>query len=955
MSEHFVFTRRQLLQSAVAAGGLTVIFKSLPSLAQKAARGTSAPRTDGTSWMGAPGKARFRIEGLPKVTGQKIYARDFRARDMKGWPTTERPVMILRATAADRPLVSIDLSMLPPALRPLRVVTSVDLARDGLQLPSSTTPPDGRQKVFLAALNQVPAWLGQPVALLIFADANTYREASRLLRFNPQVLQYGPPVPPPGEAPAPYQPPTYLTFYGDAQGVRFSQVKNGYSNPIAPSSPVDQEAVRTRALIQKEVQSSGWRVFEGTYETQVIDPMFLEPEAGLGWLDRAHKRMHMVLGTQSTNGDLADAFSMFKTQAPGGPLDVRAVVLNSCYPGGGFGGRDVSLFPLLVLLAAAYADGPVRIAYDRFEQFQGGIKQLGARMAQTFAVDGQGRLQAVVSQLALLAGGQNNYSQWVAQLAGYCGGGSYKVPRVSIDAMAQPSVGVVAGSMRGFGGPQAFFAVESAMDEIAAALKQDPIELRERNALSQGDTTVTGAPLQEPLRLAEICRLARQQELWTRRQEEKARRKAQGLLYGVGFALANQAYGTGADGVMAAVELDTQGALRVTTNCVDMGNGSATALALSTARWLGTNATSASMGQVEFFDPLGFVTPAQQPVGSSTPTQAVLPKVGAAPSPLMMLRRHERPVLEAKAGGDPWTNPRYTKSYAMSSSACITAYQQVYAVEQASRVLFTTGLFPAARKLWGLPASHPLRAEDTRWEEGFLVAPELPRLALAAIAARLHADNGVGGTMVHALFQGRWVQADFSLGGSTWTWPLDGLCTRPARAPSAWQWHERANVVAPTPESAYYGRSLYSPSGALVAVEIEPTTGRVQVVEVHTFLDAGRVIQPELLSGQSEGGVAMGIGYALLEQLPLGVGGAGEGTWNLHRYRVALAGDLPLGRMKLHVLPALPPPDDHPKGIAEAVLCPIPPAIANAVADATQRRFRSLPITPARVLEALRS
>jgi CO/xanthine dehydrogenase Mo-binding subunit len=212
----------------------------------------------------------------------------------------------------------------------------------------------------------------------------------------------------------------------------------------------------------------------------------------------------------------------------------------------------------------------------------------------------------------------------------------------------------------------------------------------------------------------------------------------------------------------------------------------------------------------------------------------------------------------------------------------------------------------------------------------------------------------VAGAMVHAVYQARWVQADFTLEGSTWSWPIDGLCTRQARA-SKWQWQERKNVVPPPPNSDRYGRSLYSPSGSLVAVEVDSTSGRVQVVEVQTFLDAGRLIQPELVIGQSEGGVAMGIGYALLEHLPLGEGGAGEGNWNLNRYKVALAGDLPLGRMKLHVLPPLPPPDDHPKGIAEAVLCPIAPAIANAVADATQRRFRSLPITPAKILEALRS
>lgn len=957
MTDHFVFSRRQFLKSAAAAGGITVIFNSLPSMAQRASGGQGG----GSGWMGPPGKARYRIEGLPKVTGQKIYARDFRARDMKGWPTTERHAMVLRATAADRPLVAIDLSMLPPELQPLRVVTSADLASDGLQMPSSTTPPPGRQQVFLATLNQVPAYLGQPVALLIFENYYVFREASRQLRFNPDVLQYGPPLPPPGGAQsnAPYSPPTYLTFYGGAQGeVRFSQVKDGYTNPYSSSTPQDKEATKTRELIQQELKSAGWKVFQGTYETQVIDPMFMEPEAGLSWLDRANKRMHLVLGTQSTNGDLSDSFSIFKNQTSG-PLQVQSVVLNSCYPGGGFGGRDVSLFPLLMLLAAAYSDGPVRVAYDRFEQFQGGIKQLGAKMSQTFAVDGKGQLQAIVSQLSLLAGGQNNYSQWVAQLAGYCGGGGYRVPRVAIDALAQPSVGVVAGSMRGFGGPQAFFAVESMMDEIAASLGRDPIELREQNALVQGNNTVTGAPLQEPMRLAEICQLARKHELWTRRQEEKAKRKQQGRLYGVGFALANQAYGTGADGVMAAVEMDAKGALRLTTNCVDMGNGSATSLAISTARYLGVNASRADMGQVEFFDVLGFVQPNQQPVGSSDTAKAVQKKgeTFRLLNTAQMLRRNERPTtLESSPtdSSNPWDNPHYTKSYSMSSSACITAFQQVHAIEQASRVLFTTGLFPAARKLWKLAPSNPLKAEDTHWEDGFLVAPGLPRLAQADIAARVHADKGVAGTMVHALYQARWVQADYTLEGSTWTWPIDGLCTRLASAGS-WRWHERKNVVAPTPASASYGRSLYSPSGALVAVEVDPSTGRVQVVEVQTFLDAGRLIQPDLVVGQSEGGVAMGIGYALLEQLPLGVGGAGEGNWNLDRYRVALAGDVPLGRMKLNVLPPLPPPDDHPKGIAEAVLCPIPPAIANAIADATQRRFRSLPITPARILEALRS
>ena len=135
-----------------------------------------------------------------------------------------------------------------------------------------------------------------------------------------------------------------------------------------------------------------------------------------------------------------------------------------------------------------------------------------------------------------------------------------------------------------------------------------------------------------------------------------------------------------------------------------------------------------------------------------------------------------------------------------------------------------------------------------------------------------------------------------------------------------------------------------------MAVEIAPRTFEPRVVAVELIVDAGRVLQPDLLAGQAQGGVAMGIGYALLENLPLEAGGAGDGRWNLDRYHVALSADVPLARLNLTTLPS-----DEPtaKGIAEAVLCPIAPAIGNAIAHATARRFRALPITAADIAKAL--
>ena len=936
----FQLTRRRILGSGAAAVTLLVHDLALafkpPTPRVRGAR----PQPDGVptqpnigghvppgapDWSGGPGKARFRIDGLAKVTGQKIYARDFRAADMPGWPATERMAMILRATDPGRVFTGLDLSALAGVdAQPLTVITQTplgnytgpqrDLTSLNLTLPFSSQGADGVSQL-LVPVGSAPQFFGQPVAILIFADADAYRRAKRALQFQPGVVQTGGLPPPPKQPWAlAYSPVNYLTRY-DGAGVEppFSQVQVGYaSNPYQPDSSSQPFNSRARALRQRidatlQTQSAGLVQLGGTYSTQVLDPMFMEPEAGLAWLDRSGSgTLNLVLGTQATNGDAGDSLALFGTNCP---IQVKTIVLNSCYPGGGFGGRDVSTFPPLLAVTAALADGPVRIAQDRYEQFQGGLKQLASRITQRIAVDAKtGRFLAFGSEQVLPSGGQNNYSQFVAMLAAYCGLSGYDIGQAYVDAIAQPSSGVVAGSMRGFGGPQASWAVETLVDEVAVALKRDAIALREANALREGDRTITGAPLAQPMRLREICRLARGHALWRDREAVKARKAREGVRYGVGFALANQAYGTGKDGVMAEVAMDAAGRLTVRTNCVDMGNGSATTLAISTAGWLGRNAQDVVMGDVGSFNALD---------------------------------------LHSDAKGS-WTDPTWTASFAMSSSACLTAFHQVHVTEQASRVLFEAGLLPAAAALWGVPLAQV--QGKTRWDAGRLVAPGLAPLPLAALAARVHQARLTTAAMVHGLYEAAWVSATYAVPtGVALQLPIDGLSLRLGGA-STWTPVLRQDVVPPKPEAGLYGRSLYAPSGALVAVEIGPQDFAPRVVAVELWVDAGKVLQPDLLLGQAQGGVAMGIGYALLENLPLEAGGAGDGRWNLDRYHVALSGDVPLGRLNITTLPS-----DEPtaKGIAEAVLCPIAPAIGNAVAHATGRRFRSLPITAEDVRGAL--
>jgi CO/xanthine dehydrogenase Mo-binding subunit len=109
----------------------------------------------------------------------------------------------------------------------------------------------------------------------------------------------------------------------------------------------------------------------------------------------------------------------------------------------------------------------------------------------------------------------------------------------------------------------------------------------------------------------------------------------------------------------------------------------------------------------------------------------------------------------------------------------------------------------------------------------------------------------------------------------------------------------------------------------------------------------------EIVVGQAQGGFAMGVGYALLESLPLYEDGPGNGQWNLGQYLIARGSDLPLRDLEIEVLPPVTP-DEPPKGMAEVVMIPVVPALLNAIHDATGHRFQSLPVTRAMLKGALK-
>jgi CO/xanthine dehydrogenase Mo-binding subunit len=157
---------------------------------------------------------------------------------------------------------------------------------------------------------------------------------------------------------------------------------------------------------------------------------------------------------------------------------------------------------------------------------------------------------------------------------------------------------------------------------------------------------------------------------------------------------------------------------------------------------------------------------------------------------------------------------------------------------------------------------------------------------------------------------------------------------------------DRTMLNIPPTVNQRFSAAYSSVCGSLVRIEIERATGSIRIAKAYTVVECGQPLVPEVVVGQAQGGFAMGVGYALLENMPLYEDGPGNGKWNLGQYVIARATDLPLHGLEIEVLPPLAP-NDYPKGIAEVVMIPIVPAILNAIYHATGHRFQSLPVTQA--------
>ncbi len=352
------------------------------------------------------------------------------------------------------------------------------------------------------------------------------------------------------------------------------------SAALAPGAPgVHGEGnVSARHRIRKGDLEAGFAaaemVVERTYRVGRMEHAFLEPEAGIAWLDEDGV-LTIRVGTQMTDHYRAVAEVLALP-----PDKVRVLGM---FTGGAFGGKEsVTIEAFLGLLAQA-TGRPVRLACAREESFLTHGQRHAMSMTYRSGITRDGRITAHEVDIVADGGAHPAVNRFALFHAGNAAAGPYRIDAIHVDAVAAATNTPPAEALRSFGAGLACVAYEAQMDEIAKALGMSPLEVRRRNFLARNQTTATGQAVESAV--------------WTGRCMDRAWRAlgdrtpdAPPLRIGRGIACYQQFYGriaTNPESAEAAVAIEADGSVTVRTCVPDIGGGQVSALCQIAAEVLG--------------------------------------------------------------------------------------------------------------------------------------------------------------------------------------------------------------------------------------------------------------------------------------------------------------------------------------------------------------------------------
>jgi CO/xanthine dehydrogenase Mo-binding subunit len=501
------------------------------------------------------GTSPARMGGFERVVGKGVYGIDLMLKD-------ELHGGILRSQYAHAKIVSIDTSEAKALPGVHAVVTAADA-------------PDvryGRSYLdrYILARNKV-RYMGDPVAAVAAETPAIVKQALKKIKV---VYEPLPVVIDPEETMKPEAP----TLHEDMplpknlpEGVKVKNVC-GFSS-VHVGDP-------DKAMAQADV------VVDEVYETKMIHPQYLEPRMTAAQVE-PNGRVTVWANSQAP-------FPVRQEVAKTLGIPLNNVRVISAELGGGFGGKGsgitsgAAIEPICALLAMK-AKRPVMIVLDKAEETISTTIRAGAKMYIKTGVKKDGTILARTGKVIYDAGG---YSGFGTQAGGRCTnmlGGWYLMPNCHIDGYVVYTNKQVCGPVRGPGGPQAAFAVESHMDSIAAKLGMDPAEFRLKNMPKPGDRIV-GVPKLRDVSLGETIRLAKEKIGWGKVKLEKNQ--------GIGMATGSWIESAGPGGG-AIVKVNEDGSVTVHIGKIDMGTIPGFGIPLIVAEELGIPVSDVTVVNVD--------------------------------------------------------------------------------------------------------------------------------------------------------------------------------------------------------------------------------------------------------------------------------------------------------------------------------------------------------------------
>ena len=606
------------------------------------------------------------------------------------------------------------------------------------------------------------------------------------------------------------------------------QIHDTAQNLVVPPFKLERGNV-ARSLAEAD------HIFEGVYATGRPVPCYMEPNACVCSFDKRGK-LTVWSSTQSAfmvRGILSEVLDI--------PLHKIRVIVE--HMGGGFGAKqDLYQHEFVCALLAKKTGRPVKMEYTRKETFLGGKTRHPVTIYMKHGVKQDGTLTAREVQYTSNTGAYASHGVGITIVGCIDLASLYRCEEhLKIEGRSVYTNNPIAGAFRGFGAVQAFFALDTQMDEIAHALGIDPVDFRLKNGVGEGDLTPSEHRLHGDG--LEAC-LKRGAEETNWYEERKKTATQTGVRTRRGWGVGTEMHSSGAypdikEVSSAILKMNEDGTVNLLIGMADLGTGAQTAMAQIAAEELGIP-----------FENIQVIS------------------------------------------GDTDVVPFDIGAYASR-----TTYVGGGAVKKAAAELKLKLLELASERL-------EVTVDELDIEAGqvFVKGTSTSRITVEALIA------GEGSTPAKLLMG----------------------------------------------EATHESKVAYSFAAHFAEVEVDTETGQIEVKQVVAVHEVGQAINPIGVEGQIEGGIQQGIGHSLTEDYVIDKKTGQSLNANFVDYKMPLSMDMP--KIKTIILEEYPDPTAPfgAKGVGEDPIIAIGPAIANAVYDAIGVRFRELPITPEKVLQALR-